>query len=108
MFNPEEAEAIDCLCTFFVLFWFGFLIYFLNHSIHKGRFPGCSIESSFDPASLFHVAMEPLGSTTIFLLFALLVSLSLQSAWRKMSETGKLPPEPLVLPFIRNILTRPE
>jgi len=52
--------------------------------------------------------MEPLGSTTIFLLFALLGSSSLQSAWRKMSEAGKLPPEPFVLPFIRNILTRPE
>lgn len=83
--------AIGYLCT--VVFTVGFIKWAIQDA--ASALP--------DPTSLFHIAMEPLGATIIFLLVCI-VYLLVCSTWRKMSETGKLHPGPFPLPLIGNML----
>uniref|UniRef100_A0A8C8S3M9 Uncharacterized protein n=1 Tax=Pelusios castaneus TaxID=367368 RepID=A0A8C8S3M9_9SAUR len=47
--------------------------------------------------------MEPLGTTTLFLVVCFSCLLFL-SAWRRMSGNGKLPPGPVAFPILGNTL----
>ncbi|XP_075772871.1 cytochrome P450 2H2-like isoform X1 [Pelodiscus sinensis] len=55
------------------------------------------------PEPLLHPTMDPLGTTTLFLVICVSCLLFLFT-WRKTPGSGKLPPGPVALPLIGNML----